>query len=123
MEKTVGKVPGDRFPNTMNVSKNVSLNQVSGGNQFTILYEPTYAFQNNRYLLNTYDNYKEMLLMELAHLEKDFKFKHSCGEQDVLKYVQQALDQVTAQIINLNSFSDGSRPPIDIDASKEVTKG
>jgi hypothetical protein len=56
--------------------------------KFSSLYEPFLPYDNNRYLLNTYENYKTMLERELTDLDRNWVFKKSCGEEDLVKYVE-----------------------------------
>jgi len=48
-------------------------------------------YQNNRMHLNTREYYQKMINKDMTELEKDYKYKLSSGEKELLPYVQDGI--------------------------------
>lgn len=53
--------------------------------------DPHKAYKNCKIRLNTRSFYEGILKNDLQSLEEDHKFKKSCGEPELLEYVEQAI--------------------------------
>mmetsp|Transcript_23980 Transcript_23980/g.36797 ORF Transcript_23980/g.36797 Transcript_23980/m.36797 type:complete len:277 (-) Transcript_23980:895-1725(-) len=58
------------------------------------LLKPEYPYQNNKLKLNSSALYLQALQQDLEWLQKDYKFKESCGDVELLVFVTQAIEQI-----------------------------
>ena len=49
-------------------------------------------YRNNKIRLNTRQYYKKVLLSDLELLQENLKYKKSCGEPELLPYVEEAIN-------------------------------
>ena len=54
--------------------------------------EPNDPYRNNKVRLNTRQYYKKVLLSDLELLQENLKYKKSCGEPELLPYVEEAIN-------------------------------
>ena len=63
-------------------------------------------YQNNRMHLNTREYYQKMINKDMTELEKDYKYKLSSGEKELLPYVQDGIKQLKIQTNNLKKINE-----------------
>jgi hypothetical protein len=56
-------------------------------------------YRNNKIRLNTRHFYKKVLRRDLELLQENIKFKRSCGEPELLPYVEESIGIIENQLI------------------------
>lgn len=59
-------------------------------------------YRNNKVRLNTRHFYKKVLISDLELLQENLKYKRSCGEPELLPYVEKAVEIIENQLIQMD---------------------
>lgn len=81
--------------------------------------EPNDPYRNNKVRLNTRQYYKRVLLEDLDKLESNFKFKKSCGEPELLPYVEEAIEIVQKNLNEKKENNESEESYVSIQKQKE----
>jgi hypothetical protein len=73
--------------------------------------DPHMAYRNCKIRLNTRAFYRGILEKDMKDLEADHQFKKSCGEPELLEFVQQAIEHTSSQLISLDLLDEADKNP------------
>jgi len=73
--------------------------------------DPHMPYRNCKLRLNTRKLYRGILEKDLKDLEDNHKFKKSCGEPELLEFVEEAIEHTSNQLTSLLQLDESDKNP------------